>query len=69
MSTPTASAMIAPSVMFCHADGTACRLSPFWTITIVNAPNRVAKTLPWPPNRLAPPITADAIAISSIPWP
>jgi hypothetical protein len=69
MSIPTATAMITPVVMFCHAVPTAWRLSTFWTIVMMRAPKSVETTFPTPPKRLVPPITAAAIAWSSNPRP
>ena len=69
MSMPTASTMIAPMTTFCTEVGTAFRLSAFCTMTMVIAPITVLRIEPRPPARLAPPITAAAIAESSRPTP
>src|SRR5271166_5167515 len=69
MSSPTAITMIAPRTIFWVEVWTAFRFSPFCTIVTVSAPKRVAIMSPRPPLRLAPPITAAAIADSSRPTP
>ena len=69
MSMPTAIAMMMPVVMFCQAVPTEWRLRTFCTTVMIVAPMSVAITLPWPPKRLAPPITAAAIACNSTPSP
>ena len=61
--------MIAPMMTFCAEVGTALRLSAFCTMTMVIAPITVLTMWPRPPARLAPPITAAAIAESSMPTP
>src|SRR5579883_2323187 len=69
MSMPTARTIIAPITTFCVEVATALRLRPFCTMVMVSAPNRVATMSPRPPERLAPPMTAAAMACSSRPTP
>src|SRR4030042_25928 len=69
MSMNTANMIISPTTISCTEVGAACRFRPVCTIVMVSAPNRVANTLPLPPSRLAPPMTAPAMAGSSLPTP
>src|SRR5919108_1617487 len=63
-STVTASSRIAPSTISFTSGPWPIRSSPFATLPITSAPRSADHTLPRPPNRLVPPMTAAAIASS-----
>src|SRR5919197_135314 len=67
-SSVTASRRIAPSTISFTSGPCPIRSSPLPTLPMTSAPRSADQTLPRPPKRLVPPITAGAIA-SSVTWP
>src|SRR5262249_37027812 len=66
-SSATAATMIPPVSTSCTQFGTPSILNPLRITVINSAPASDPPTLPWPPARLPPPITTEAMMSSSMP--